>query len=245
MRDCPVERAAVIGRPGFASTVLVPQLLEHGRHAVAWMAVGMPHRAFSACSAFVLDREVFGRNAVDHGQIQSLVTAMGIDLAAARALCLTASRALDAGDAAATRKVLSIIEGTPQLLERLLAVAAVAVHYLDHSDTALIELAGRTAGDARRRFTVTVNPGEAFAELARHATARPAPPGPPADCRLAVATGPPKPCGCPSTPATSARRGAASPGPDGAVRSTPTATLAARRVPCAKPLRPRAWRRPR
>ncbi|MGW7090462.1 acyl-CoA dehydrogenase family protein [Streptomyces sp. NPDC054871] len=54
----------------------------------------MPHRAFSACSAFVLDREVFGRNAVDHGQIQSLVTAMGIDLAAARALCLTASRAL-------------------------------------------------------------------------------------------------------------------------------------------------------
>ena len=164
MRDCPVERSAVIGRPGFASTVLVPQLLEHGRHAVAWMAAGMLHRAFSACSAFVLGRETFGRDVVDHGQIQSLVTAMGVDLAAARALCLTASRALDDVDASAPRKVLmakylacqvlerhsaqavqamgaqgcleengvagvyrdakvlSIIEGTPQLLERLLAV---------------------------------------------------------------------------------------------------------------------------
>ncbi|MFE9032135.1 acyl-CoA dehydrogenase family protein [Streptomyces iakyrus] len=164
MRDCRVERSAVIGRPGFAPAVLVPQLLEHGRHAVAWMAAGMLHRAFSACSAFVLDRRVFGRDAVDHGQIQSLVTAMGVDLAAARALCLGASRALDAAGATATRKVLmakylacqvlerhsaqavqamgaqgcleengvaavhrdakvlSIIEGTPQLIERLLAV---------------------------------------------------------------------------------------------------------------------------
>ncbi|MFJ6662147.1 acyl-CoA dehydrogenase family protein [Streptomyces sp. NPDC091377] len=164
MRDCRVERDAVIGRPGFASTVLVPHLLEHGRHAVAWMAAGMLRRAFSQCSAFVLDRAVFGRNAVDHGQIQSLITAMGVDAAAVRALCVTASRALDACDGAATRKVLmakylacqalerhsaqavqamgaqgcfeengvaavyrdakvlSIIEGTPQLLERLLAV---------------------------------------------------------------------------------------------------------------------------
>lgn len=164
MRDCHIEAAAVIGRPGFAHTVLVPHLLEHGRHAVAWMAAGMLHRAFSACSAFVLDREVFGRNAVDHGQVQSLVTAMGVDLAAARGLCLTAARALDTADPVATRKVLmakylacqvlerhsaqavqamgaqgcleengvaavyrdakilNIIEGTPQLLERLLAV---------------------------------------------------------------------------------------------------------------------------
>ncbi|MFF6954668.1 amino acid adenylation domain-containing protein [Streptomyces iakyrus] len=73
----------------------------------------------------------------------------------------------------------------------LVAVAAVAVHYLDHSDTALIEAAGLAVRGGR--FTVAVDPGEPFARLARRATARPAPPGPPADCRLVVTDGLPAP----------------------------------------------------
>ncbi|MFJ4689409.1 amino acid adenylation domain-containing protein [Streptomyces sp. NPDC088789] len=72
----------------------------------------------------------------------------------------------------------------------LVAVAALAVHHLDHRDTALIELTGPTAGDEPRRFTVTVDPAEPFAGLARRATAQPAPPDRPADCRLVVTTGP-------------------------------------------------------
>ncbi|MFD3920520.1 amino acid adenylation domain-containing protein [Streptomyces sp. NPDC058595] len=75
----------------------------------------------------------------------------------------------------------------------LMAVAALAVHHLDHSDTVLIELAGHNAGDEPRRFTVAVDPREPFAQLAHRATAQPAPPGPPADCRLTVTAGPPNP----------------------------------------------------
>ncbi|MFG6200625.1 acyl-CoA dehydrogenase family protein [Nonomuraea sp. JJY05] len=163
MRGCLIGPDAVVGRPGFAQSVLLPHTLEHGRHAVAWMAAGMLSSALASCSAAVLDRRAFGHAVIEYGQIQSIVTAMGVDLEAARALCVQASRALAEADPATTRKVLmakyfachalerhaaqavqamgargaleddgvsrtyrdakvlNIIEGTPQLLERLLA----------------------------------------------------------------------------------------------------------------------------
>ncbi|MEV0382600.1 acyl-CoA dehydrogenase family protein [Nonomuraea sp. NPDC050643] len=162
MRGCPIEPDAVVGKPGFAQSILLPHTLEHGRYAVAWMAVGMLSSALASCSAAVLERRAFGHALVEYGQIQNIVTAMGVDLEAARALCVQASRALAAGDPTSTRrvlmakyfacqalerhaaqavqamgargaledegasriyrdaKVLNIIEGTPQLLERLL-----------------------------------------------------------------------------------------------------------------------------
>lgn len=161
--DCEIGPSALVGRDGFGLAVLAPLALEHGRHAVAWMATGMLHEVFRASSGHALDRHAFGRPLIEHGQIQSLVTRMGTDLEAARHLCLTASRALACGDPAATdrvltakyfacrvleehsaqavqilassgvlesgvtarayrdAKVLNILEGTTQILERMLA----------------------------------------------------------------------------------------------------------------------------
>jgi alkylation response protein AidB-like acyl-CoA dehydrogenase len=163
LRDCPVDPEFVIGRPGFAQMVLVPHALEHGRHAVAWMAAGMLALAVELCAAWAHRRQAFGRSLADLGQVQSIITEMTVDLAAARGLCISASRALEAGEPEATRsvlmakyfacralerhapqavqvlgafgcledngvarlyrdsKVLAIIEGSTQLLERLLA----------------------------------------------------------------------------------------------------------------------------
>ncbi|MFK0253895.1 acyl-CoA dehydrogenase family protein [Streptomyces sp. NPDC090445] len=162
-RDCEISPSAVVGRDGFGLAVLVPLALEHGRHAVAWMAAGMLHEVFLAASEYALERRAFGRALIEHGQVQSLITRMGTDLEATRHLCLAASRALDSGDSAATdrvltakyfacrvleehsaqavqllaaqgalesgvtarvyrdAKVLNILEGTTQILERMLA----------------------------------------------------------------------------------------------------------------------------
>ncbi|WP_435251782.1 acyl-CoA dehydrogenase family protein [Streptomyces tendae] len=159
-RACEISPSAVVGRDGFGLAALAPVALEHGRHAVAWMAVGMLHEIFTAAAEHVLDRRAFGRPLVEHGQVQSLITRMGTDLEAARHLCLAASRALDSGandeilvakyfacrvleehsaqavqllaskgvlestvTARAYRdaKVLNILEGTVQILERTLA----------------------------------------------------------------------------------------------------------------------------
>ncbi|MFD7567570.1 acyl-CoA dehydrogenase family protein [Streptomyces tendae] len=159
-RACEISPSAVVGRDGFGLAALAPVALEHGRHAVAWMAVGMLHEVFTAAAEHVLDRRAFGRPLVEHGQVQSLITRMGTDLEAARHLCLAASRALDSGGndeilvakyfacrvleehsaqavqllaskgvlestvtARAYRdaKVLNILEGTVQILERTLA----------------------------------------------------------------------------------------------------------------------------
>ncbi|WP_381800524.1 acyl-CoA dehydrogenase family protein [Streptomyces niveus] len=163
LRDCVVPAEGVVGRDGFGLSILVPHALEHGRHAVAWMALGMLGSAFSAVLDFVHERRSFGRDLVDHGQIQSMLTRMGTDLEAAKLLCVAASRAVDdrAPDASARiltakyfvcrvleehaaqavqilgsrgvledgvaarhyrdAKILNIIEGTTQIIERMLA----------------------------------------------------------------------------------------------------------------------------
>ncbi|MER6049953.1 acyl-CoA/acyl-ACP dehydrogenase [Streptomyces sp. BHT-5-2] len=161
--DCVIAPEAVVGKPDFAVPVLVPTALEHGRHAVAWMALGMLEACFEECARFVRTRRTFGSPLLDHGQIQTLVTRMGADLEAARHLCVAASRAMQdkapetmrsvllakyfvcrvaqehtasavqllASSGVSERsvtarayrdsKVLNIIEGTEQILERTLA----------------------------------------------------------------------------------------------------------------------------
>ncbi|MEU8722611.1 acyl-CoA dehydrogenase family protein [Streptomyces antimycoticus] len=161
--DCVIAPEAVVGKPGFAVPVLVPTALEHGRHAVAWMALGMLEACFEECARFVRTRKTFGSTLIEHGQIQTLVTRMGADLEAARHLCVAASRAMQdkapetmravllakyfvcrvaeehtasavqllASSGVSERsvtarayrdsKVLNIIEGTEQILERTLA----------------------------------------------------------------------------------------------------------------------------
>ncbi|MEV0256068.1 acyl-CoA dehydrogenase family protein [Streptomyces sp. NPDC050732] len=169
-RDCVVPERHVVGRDGFGLSILMPHALEHGRHAVAWMALGMLQAVVSEAAAFVAGRRSFGRHLVEHGQVQSLVTRMGTDLEAAKLMCLAASRAVDDGarDASdrilmakyftcrvleehaaqavqllASRgvleagraarayrdsKVLNIIEGTTQIVERMLAPSLLRTH---------------------------------------------------------------------------------------------------------------------
>ncbi|WP_438490025.1 acyl-CoA dehydrogenase family protein [Streptomyces sp. S186] len=161
--DCVIAPEALVGKPDFAVPVLVPTALEHGRHAVAWMALGMLEACFEECARFVRTRRTFGSPLLEHGQIQTLVTRMGADLEAARHLCVAASRAMRdkapetmrsvllakyfvcrvaqehtasavqllASSGVSERsvtarayrdsKVLNIIEGTEQILERTLA----------------------------------------------------------------------------------------------------------------------------
>ncbi|MGW7047822.1 acyl-CoA dehydrogenase family protein [Streptomyces avermitilis] len=164
---CEIAPEAVVGKPDFALTVLIPTALHHGRHAVAWMALGMLEACFAECAPFLRTREAFGRPLIEHGQVQTMVTRMGADLEAARHLCVSAARAMEANDPAATErillakyfvcraaqehsasavqllgssgvsersvtarayrdsKVLTIIEGTEQIIERALAPALV------------------------------------------------------------------------------------------------------------------------
>ncbi|MFH8387805.1 acyl-CoA dehydrogenase family protein [Kitasatospora sp. NPDC018058] len=171
-RDCVIEPEALVGRDDFALSVLVPLALEHGRHAVAWMATGMLRASFDTCASFAAERRAFDRTLVEHGQVQSLLARMATDLEAAGHLCAAASRALDAGDPAATERVLmakyfacrAAEEHTAQAVQLLgsagvLESTGVARHYRDSKILNILEgttqilerqLAPRLAHAARR-----------------------------------------------------------------------------------------------
>lgn len=90
--NCEISKENMIASPGFAFSHIAPYALEFGRISVAFGALGILRSCIEACSSYSLERRTFDRKLIDHHSICSMITDMGIDLKAARMLCLNACK---------------------------------------------------------------------------------------------------------------------------------------------------------
>ena len=104
--NVPVARGNLVGRPGFALSHVAPVGLQQGRLSTACSALGVLRGCFEESTAHAARRRIGNATAGDFGMVQSLITRMGVDLAAATALCREASRAADEGLPEAIEKTL-------------------------------------------------------------------------------------------------------------------------------------------
>ncbi|HZO73974.1 MAG TPA: acyl-CoA dehydrogenase family protein [Ktedonobacteraceae bacterium] len=106
LNDCRIPSRNLIGKPGFALTCIAPYALDYGRISVALAALGLLRASLEISGRYSLGRESFGSRLIDHGTISAMIADMGVDLEAARLLCIEACRAKDAGLADAAEKIM-------------------------------------------------------------------------------------------------------------------------------------------
>jgi alkylation response protein AidB-like acyl-CoA dehydrogenase len=94
--QCEIRPGDLVGKPGFALSYVAPYGLHYGRLSTAWSSLGLLRACLETGTAFVAQRRAFAHSLIDHGQIRELIADMGVDLEAARLLCLHAALADDA-----------------------------------------------------------------------------------------------------------------------------------------------------
>ena len=82
-------------------------------HVMRWL--GAAQRAHEVAVRYASERSVFGRSLTQHGMVELMIADNEIDLAATRALLLTACRALDAGHAGREETSLAKVFGAEAL----------------------------------------------------------------------------------------------------------------------------------
>ncbi len=106
LRNCRIPAQNVIGKPGFALSYLAPYALDYGRISVAFAALGILRACLEICGKYALERVSFQAHLIDHGTIGAMITDLGVDLEAARLLCLEAVQAKDEHNPSATEKIM-------------------------------------------------------------------------------------------------------------------------------------------
>ncbi len=94
--DCELAQEDLVGKPGFALSYVAPYGLHYGRLSTAWSAAGLLRACVEAGATYACRRRAFDSLLMDHGMIRQMVTDMGVNLEAARELCLSAALAEDA-----------------------------------------------------------------------------------------------------------------------------------------------------
>ena len=105
-KDCEIREEDVVGKPGFALNYVAPYGLHYGRMSTAWSSVGLLRACLETSASYASGRRAFGEPLTGHGMIRQLITDMGVNLEAARLLCLSASLADDAHLPKAVEKTL-------------------------------------------------------------------------------------------------------------------------------------------
>ncbi len=106
LRDCRIPGQNLIGKPGFALSYIAPYALDYGRVSVTLAALGLLRACLELCGRYSLEREAFGSCLIEHGTISAMIADMGVDLEAARLLCLEACIAKDNHLPDATEKIM-------------------------------------------------------------------------------------------------------------------------------------------
>ncbi|UCH92389.1 MAG: acyl-CoA/acyl-ACP dehydrogenase [Candidatus Aminicenantes bacterium] len=94
--NCEIPQQDMVGKPGLVIPYVAPYGLHWGRMSTAWSSAGLLRACLETSATFASERRAFGSTIIDHGMIRQLVTDMGVDLEAARLMCLRASMAEDA-----------------------------------------------------------------------------------------------------------------------------------------------------
>ena len=92
--EIPYEN--IIGKPGFALSMIAPFGLHYGRISTACSALGLLRACYEESISYASQRQVYGKSIGNRGMLQTLLTRMGTDLRAASLLCYSACRTEDA-----------------------------------------------------------------------------------------------------------------------------------------------------
>jgi isovaleryl-CoA dehydrogenase len=96
--DCVVPAENVVGQPG-ESMIHLMRNLEHERLGLAAMSVGIARRCLAAMNAYASEREAFGKQIRDFGQIQRHIGESWAEYRAMRAYVYDTARQLDLSEA--------------------------------------------------------------------------------------------------------------------------------------------------
>lgn len=106
LNDVEIPAGDLVGKPGLVMSYVAPYGLHYGRMSTAWSSAGLLRACLETGAAYASERRQFGRPIMDHGMIRQIITDMGVDLEAARHLCLGASMADDSHSPGAVEKTL-------------------------------------------------------------------------------------------------------------------------------------------
>ena len=104
--NCEVRQEDMVGKPGLVLPYVAPLGLHYGRISTAWNSTGLLRACLETSAAYASERRQFQAPIMDHGAIRQIVTDMGVNLEAARLLCLNACMAEDSHSPDAIEKVL-------------------------------------------------------------------------------------------------------------------------------------------
>lgn len=98
LADCRIPQENLLGRIGFGISHVAGLALDLGRSHVAWGCVGIAQACTDASIVYTHNRTQFGALLKDHQLLRQMISDMLTSVAAARLLCLNASRLRDALD---------------------------------------------------------------------------------------------------------------------------------------------------
>lgn len=127
LHDCRVPVANMLGGQGFGFSAVAMSALEVGRYSVAWGCVGILRACREASLDYARGRKQFGKFLYEHQLICRMLTDMIVDCRAARALCVEAGEAMDAGDPESSTKILAAKYFASRAASRA-ALDAVQIH---------------------------------------------------------------------------------------------------------------------
>lgn len=98
LADCRIPKENLLGRIGFGISHVAGLALDLGRSHVAWGCVGIAQACADASILYTHNRSQFGALLKDHQLVRQMISDMLTSVAAARLLCLNASRLREALD---------------------------------------------------------------------------------------------------------------------------------------------------
>ncbi|MCX6584767.1 MAG: acyl-CoA/acyl-ACP dehydrogenase [Candidatus Aminicenantes bacterium] len=105
--NCEIRSGDLVGKPGLVLPYVAPLGLHYGRISTAWSSTGLLRACLETSAAYASERRQFQVPIMEHGAIRQIITDMGVDLEAARLLCLNACMAEDDHSPDAIEKVLT------------------------------------------------------------------------------------------------------------------------------------------
>jgi alkylation response protein AidB-like acyl-CoA dehydrogenase len=104
--NCEISSGDLVGKPGLVLSYVAPIGLHYGRISTAWSSAGLLRACVQTSATYASQRRQFENLIMDHEMIRQLITDMGVNLEAARHLCLGAAAAEDAHSPDAITKTL-------------------------------------------------------------------------------------------------------------------------------------------
>jgi alkylation response protein AidB-like acyl-CoA dehydrogenase len=102
-----VPASAVIGKPGYALSLLAPYGLHYGRLSTAFSSAGMIRACMETSATHALTRKASGQLLINHGAVCEKIADMGVNYDAACRLCMDAAKADEAGHPMAMEQMIA------------------------------------------------------------------------------------------------------------------------------------------